>query len=142
MSVFHPDQIRGCWTLGELVSRSGISKEIFAKKIRFPPDTPDAKFLKDIVLPLGKEVEAFRETLRLKGGERQGIRAEGGAGRTSRPFFFQPVGLFFPGKMKEDGAAGPIGWWCPLKIRMCQFFSINFIEIPVRSVPPGIRGKR
>ncbi|MFC1492134.1 4Fe-4S binding protein [Nitrospinota bacterium] len=64
MPGLHPEQIRGYWTLRELILQSGISKDTFAKKIGFPPDTPGKKLLKDIVRPMGKEVEEFRKVVK------------------------------------------------------------------------------
>jgi ferredoxin len=58
------EQIRGYWTLRELILKSGISKDTFARKIGFPQDTPEDKQLRDIVQPMSKEVEVFRGVVR------------------------------------------------------------------------------
>jgi ferredoxin len=67
MPGLHSEQIRGYWTLKELTTKSGISKEVFAKKVGFPPDTKGKKRLKDIVHPMGKEVDEFRKVVKESG---------------------------------------------------------------------------
>ena len=67
MPGLHAEQIRGYWTLKELILQSGIPKEVFAKKVGFPPNTSGKKKLKDIAHPLGKEVDEFRKVVKEKG---------------------------------------------------------------------------
>ncbi len=71
MPGLHAEQIRGYWSLHELILKSGISKETFAKKIGFSPDTPENKQIKDIVQPMGKEVEEFRKVLKEEGQKKR-----------------------------------------------------------------------
>lgn len=61
------EQIRGYWTLQELTVKSGISKEVFAREVGFPVDTSGKKQIKDIVQPMGKEVEEFRKVIKKLG---------------------------------------------------------------------------
>ncbi len=66
MPGFHPERIRAYWTLGELILLSEIPKKIWAEEIGFPVSTPDNMKLIDIVRPLNKKLEAFRDVARMK----------------------------------------------------------------------------
>ena len=66
MPGFHPERIRAYWTLGELILLSEIPKKIWAEEIGFPVSVPDNMKLIDIVRPLNKKVEAFRDVVRMK----------------------------------------------------------------------------
>lgn len=68
MPGFHPERIRAYWTLGELIQLSGIPKKTLAEEIGFPVSTPDNMKLIDIVRPLNKKVEDFRDVARMKKG--------------------------------------------------------------------------
>lgn len=58
------EQISGYWTLHELILKSAVSKEVFAKRIGFSLDVSEKKQLREIVQPMGKEVEVFRIVVR------------------------------------------------------------------------------
>jgi hypothetical protein len=59
--VFDADQVRGPWTLDELVKKSGIPKEKFAQGVGFPVETAGTEKLRDLAAAIGKSVEYFRE---------------------------------------------------------------------------------
>jgi hypothetical protein len=66
MPGFHPEKIRAYWTpLRELVLLSGIPKKTFAEEIGFPVSIPETMKLIDIVRPLNKTVDAFREVAKI-----------------------------------------------------------------------------